>query len=135
MADKHRAMKVVSHTNSKIVSKMILLVLFVVLPPAGCSSISGTEKNYAQCTLDASSPIGAKFQHDFVAGSTRSAELDDEAYTAFLVTCMKAKGYKYADVWGSDGKMNVACWAENKDNPLIPLPFISGPKCFSRSLW
>ena len=86
----------------------------------------------AQCRLDANSPVGTKFQRDYAADRSRPVGKEDAAYGAFLITCMEAKGYKYASPWGSDGKVNEACWIKNDKGMPQSAPWMGGAACFQR---
>lgn len=107
--------------------------IFLVLLLAGCSNLGDKEKKLAQCEINATSLPGKNFRRDFVSGSPQSADLDLEAYNAFLLTCMEEKGFKYVSLVGYDGNINGICWAKNSSGMLPPwLPTANGAACFSQ---
>ncbi|UNK78334.1 hypothetical protein MNQ96_12170 [Sphingopyxis granuli] len=106
-------------------------VCFAVLV-AGCSGVSGQEQSLAQCRLDADGASGTKFQRDYVGSNSRSAQREDQAYSAFLITCMEAKGYEFAAPFNDAGALNEKCWIRDGNGGLQSMPWAGGPSCFRR---
>lgn len=113
---------------------MRLLAIFAATAIAGCSSLGGQEQSLAQCELEANEPRGAKFQQDYV-GSPPLESTKDQAYSAFLITCMKAKGYKFAEPFDDAGGLNERCWFKEASGNIESMPWAGGQGCFSRSVW
>lgn len=111
---------------------MRLLAVLAAVAMAGCSGVSGKEQSLAQCRLDADGSSGTKFQRDYVGNNSRSEPREDQAYSAFLITCMEAKGYKFAAPFDGAGALNKKCWIRNANGSLQSMPWAGGPSCFSR---
>jgi hypothetical protein len=111
---------------------MRLLVICAAVAVAGCSGVSGQEQSLAQCRLDANGSSGTKFQRDYVGNNSRSEPKEDQAYSAFLITCMEAKGYKFAAPFDDTGVLNEKCWIRDANGGLQSMPGPGGPSCFSR---
>ena len=108
------------------------LAAFAIMAVAGCSSLSGQEQSLAQCKLDANGQSGTKFQRDYVGNNSRSEPKGDQAYNAFLISCMEAKGYKFAAPFDDAGVLNKKCWLRDTNGGLQSMPWAGGPLCFSR---
>lgn len=113
---------------------MRLVAVFPIMTVAGCFGVSGQEQSLAQCRLEANEPNGTKFQRDFV-GSPPLESTKDQAYSAFLITCMEAKGYKFAEPFDDAGALNKRCWFRAANGNIESMPWAGGPRCFSRSIW
>ena len=111
---------------------MRFLTFFAGVTLAGCSGVSGQEQGLAQCKLDAHGSSGAKFQKDYVGNNSRSEPGEDQAYSAFLITCMEAKGYKFAAPFDDAGALDEKCWIRDAKGGLQSMPWAGGPSCFSR---
>lgn len=110
---------------------MKLMAVFAVIVVAGCTSVSGQEQSLAQCRLEANGHSGAKFQRDYPVDNSRSESREDQAYSAFLITCMEAKGYKFASTFDESGALNEKCWIKDENSAPQALPWQGGPACFS----
>lgn len=113
---------------------MRLLAILAVTVVAGCSSLGATEQSLAQCQLEANEPRGIKFLKDYI-GIPPAESTKEQAYSAFLITCMKAKGYDFAEIFDDAAKINEPCWYENDEGIIESKAGVFGARCFSRSWW
>ena len=112
---------------------MRFLAAFAIMAVAGCSSLSGQEQSLAQCKLDANGLSGTNFQRDYAGDNSRPDQREDQAYSAFLITCMEAEGYKFAAPFDAKGKLNTNCWIRDANRSMPrSAPWIGGASCFGR---
>jgi len=111
---------------------MRLWAIWAAAAVAGCSGANGQEQSLAQCRIDTNGTSGTEFRKQYVANNFRPESKEDQAYSAFLITCMEAKGYKFAAPFDAAGKLNEKCWIKGADGEIQSMPWAGGPTCFNR---
>jgi len=111
---------------------MRALVILAAAAVAGCSGMTGQEQSLAECKLENHEARGVNFQKNYVGDNLRSEPKEDQAYNAFLISCMEAKGYTFAAPLDDAGNLNENCWLRDASGGLQSMPWAGGPSCFSR---
>lgn len=108
---------------------------------AGCSDLPQIRADLSQCHIDSFGIAGTRFMREFGFVEPEPRKQQDYAYNNFIVTCMSAKGYEFAEMITEirepleKSAVDESCWILPRDGRRNTMPNAYNAGCYRTSIW